>query len=47
MRLVKVDGRVNGAGFTLGSVAGSGASGGGQIMGAEASVHNKLVICGR
>ena len=33
---------MNGAGLTTGSVAGSGASGGGRIMGAEASVHNKL-----
>ena len=33
---------MNGAGLTLGSVAGSGASGGGRIMGAEAGVHNKL-----
>ena len=32
---------MNGAGLTPGSVAGSGAGGGGRIMGAEA-VHNKL-----
>ena len=34
---------MNGAGLRTGSAAGSGASGGGGIMGAEASVHNKLV----
>ena len=28
--------------LTTGSVVGSGAGGGGRIMGAEASVHNKL-----
>ena len=33
---------MNGAGLTTGSVAGSGAGGGGRIMGTEASVHNKL-----
>ena len=33
---------VNGAGLTPGSVAGSGAGGGGRIMGAEAAVHRKL-----
>ena len=33
---------MNGAGLTPGSVARSGASGGGRIMGAEAGVHNKL-----
>ena len=33
---------MNGAGLTPGSVAGSGASGGGRIMGAEAGVHHKL-----
>ena len=33
---------MNGAGLTLGFVAGSGASGGGRIMEAEAGVHNKL-----
>ena len=33
---------MNGAGLTTGSVAGSGASGGGRIIRAEASVHNKL-----
>ena len=33
---------VNGAGLTPGSVAGSGAGGGGRIMGVEAGVHNKL-----
>ena len=30
------------AGLTMGSVAGSGAGGGGRIMGTEARVHNKL-----
>ena len=34
---------MNGAGLTPGSVAGSGAGGGGKIMGAEAVVHHKLV----
>ena len=34
--------RVNGAVLTTGSVAGSGASGGGRIVGAEAGFHNKL-----
>ena len=34
--------RVNGADLTMGSVAGSEASGGGRIMGAEATDHNKL-----
>ena len=33
---------MNEAGLTTGSVAGSGASGGGRIKGAETSVHNKL-----
>ena len=33
---------MNGAGLTPGSVAGSGAGGGGRIMGAEAGVHHKL-----
>ena len=33
---------MNGAGLTMGSVAGSGTSGGGRIMEAEVSVHNKL-----
>ena len=33
---------MNGAGLTTGSVAGSGASGGGRIMGAEVSIYNKL-----
>ena len=33
---------MNGAGLTPGSVAGSGASGGGMITGAEAGVHKKL-----
>ena len=33
---------MNGAGLTLGSVAGSGAGRGGRIMHAEAGVHNKL-----
>ena len=35
--------RVNGAGLTPRSVAGSGASVGGMIMGVEARVHNELV----
>ena len=34
---------MNGAGLTTASVTGSGASGGGRIMGAEVNVHNKLV----
>ena len=34
---------MNEVGLTKGSVAGSGANGGGRIMGAEASVYNKLV----
>ena len=34
---------MNGADLTPGSVAGSGASWGGRIMGVEAGVHNKLV----
>ena len=33
---------MNGAGLTPGLVAGSGASGGGRIMGVEAHVHNQL-----
>ena len=33
---------MNGAGLTPGSVAGSGAGGGGRIMGAETGVHHKL-----
>ena len=33
---------MNGAGLTPGSVAWSGASGGGRIMGVEARVQNKL-----
>ena len=37
---------VNGAGLTLGSVTGSGAGGGGRIMGAEAGVHHKLAEVG-
>ena len=37
---------MNGAGLTPGSVAGSGAGGGGRIMGAEAGVHHKLVEVG-
>ena len=37
---------MNGAGLTPGSVAWSGAGGGGRIMGAEAGVHNKLAeVC--
>ena len=38
----RIDGRVNGAGLTLGSIAESEASGCGRIMGAEASIDNKL-----
>ena len=34
---------LNGAGFAPGSIAGSEASGGGCIMGAETSVNSKLV----
>ena len=34
---------MNGADLTTGSLAGSGASGGGRIMGAEAGIHNKLM----
>ena len=37
---------MNGAGLTTGSIAGSGASGSGRIMRAEASVHSKLVVGG-
>ena len=37
---------MNGPGLTLGSVAGSGASGGDRIMGAEAGVHHKLAEVG-
>ena len=37
---------MNGAGLTLGSIAGLRASAGGRIMGAEASVHNKLAKVG-
>ena len=37
---------MNGAGLTPGSVAGSGAGGGGRIMGAEAGVHHKLAELG-
>ena len=37
-----VSGMVNGAGFTLGSIARSGASGGGSTVGAETSVNNEL-----
>ena len=33
---------MNRAGLTTGSIAGSGAGGGGRIVGAEVSVHNKL-----
>ena len=33
---------MNGAGLTPGSAAGSGAGGGGRIIGAKAGVHNKL-----
>ena len=33
---------MNGTGLTLGSVARSGVSGGGRIMGVETRVHNKL-----
>ena len=38
----RVDGRVNGASLTVRPIAGSRSSGGSQIMGAEAGVHNKL-----
>ena len=37
---------MNGAGLTPGSVAGSGASGAGKIMDAEAGVHHKLAEVG-
>ena len=37
---------MNGAGLTPGSVAESGAGGGGRIMGAEAGVHHKLAEVG-
>ena len=37
---------MNGAGLTPGSVAGSGAGGGGRITGAEAGVHHKLAEVG-
>ena len=37
---------MNGAGLTPGSVAGSGASGGDRIMGAEPGVHHKLAEVG-
>ena len=37
---------MNGAGLRLGSVAGSGAGGGGRIMGVEAVVHRKLAEIG-
>ena len=37
---------MNGAGLTPGSVAGSGPSGGGRTMGAEAGVHHKLAEVG-
>ena len=33
---------MNGASLTMGSIPGSGASGGSRIMRKEASVHNKL-----
>ena len=47
MRLVReLAGGVNGAGLTPGSVAGSRASGGDRIMGAEAGVHHKLAEVG-
>ena len=36
-------GMVNGVGLASGSSTGSGASGGGRIMGMETSVHNKLL----
>ena len=35
---------MNGVGLTLGSVAGTGASGSDRIMGAEDGVHNKLAM---
>ena len=38
---------MNGADLKKGSVAGSGAGGGGRIMGTEASVYNRLTeVCG-
>ena len=37
---------VNETGLTPGSVAGSGAGGGGRIMGVEAGVHHKLAEVG-
>ena len=43
MRLVhELAGGMNDAGLTSGSVAGSGAGGGGRIMGVEGGVHHKL-----
>ena len=42
----RVDGRVNRAGLISGSIAGSRASEGGWIIGAEANIHNKLVEVG-
>ena len=42
----RVDGMADGASLALGSIAGSGASGGGRIMGMELSVHNELVEVG-
>ena len=43
----RVNGRVNGASLTSGSIAGSGVSVDGWIMGMEASVYNKLAEVGR
>ena len=40
----RVDGRVNRPGLTLRSIAESGISWDGRIMGAEASVRNKLAV---
>ena len=42
----EVDWMANGVGTTPGSVAWSGASGDGSIMGAETSVHNELAEVG-
>ena len=42
----RVDGMVNGVGLALGSLVGSGASGGGIFMGTETSVHSELAEVG-
>ena len=39
----RVDGMVNGTNLTLRPIEGSGASGGGRIMGVETGVNNELV----